>query len=207
MIYKTDAASEHQPDERCAIDYNDPKFVAYHDNEWGLPTFDDQHFFEKVCLEGFQVGLSWKTILHRRDGFRAAFESFDAEKLAAFTDADIKRLLHNTQIIRNRQKILSVINNARRMLELREEPGSLAALCWSFKPETARRPTRLTQQWLSENPSTVESTALAKALKNRGWSYVGPVNMYALMQALGIVNDHVHGCPRRVAIETLNRHS
>ena len=167
--------------------------------------FNDQVFFEKICLEGFQSGLSWKTILHRRTAFRRAFHNFSPTLIAAYTVEDIERLMQDSSIIRNRRKILSTINNAKRFLELEAMGGSLAALCWSFEPAANSRAVIPDRQWLRSNPSTAQSQALAKKLKRLGWSFVGPVNMYALMQALGIVNDHVAGCPQRVAIERLRK--
>ncbi len=189
--------------ESCPVPDNDPLFALYHDTEWGVPTSCDREFFEKICLEGFQSGLSWRTILHRREGFRQAFDQFDPDILMRYTDADVKRLLQDKRIIRNRRKILSAINNAKRCIELQSEHGSLAAFICAFQPSADERPTRLTRQWLADNPNTPHSQALAKAMKKRGWTFVGPTNMYALMQALGIVNDHVEQCPRRNEIERL----
>jgi DNA-3-methyladenine glycosylase I len=189
--------------DRCQIPAEDPVFMRYHDFEWGVPVSSDVAFFEKVCLEGFQSGLSWRIILHRRLAFRRAFAGFDLSTVAAFTDHDVRRLMKDTGIIRNHSKIRSAINNAARALELRAECGSLAVFFWQFQPLAADRPARVTRTWLAEHPQTPESEALAKALKSRGWSYVGAVNMYALMQALGIVNDHVHGCSRRKVINNL----
>ncbi len=187
----------------CTIPPNDPVFQHYHDHEWGVPTNSDQVFFEKVCLEGFQSGLSWQIILHRREAFRQAFQGFDPMKVSKYTNADVERLMANPGIIRNRRKILSAVNNAQRALEFQQEGESLAAFFWQFEPKPRTRPARITHDWIAQNGQTAESVALAKALKKRGWSFVGPVNMYALMQALGIVNDHVHGCSRRQAIDTL----
>lgn len=183
----------------CQLPAGDPLFQQYHDEEWGVPVTSERAIFEKVCLEGFQSGLSWRTILHRRTGFREAFDDFDMHRVAAYKESDIERLMQDERIIRNRRKILSAINNARRALELQQEAGSLASFFWQFEPIDSR-PDRVTLEWLAENPATPESTALARALKSRGWSFVGPTNLYALMQALGIVNDHVHGCPRRRVI-------
>ena len=191
------------PPETCPFPKDDLLYKQYHDCEWGVPAFNDQVFFEKICLEGFQSGLSWKTILHRRTAFRQAFKNFSPALIADFTDKDIERLMQDTSIIRNRQKILSVINNASRFLELEAMGDSLAALCWSFEPPANSRVVIPDRQWLRRNPSTSQSQALAKKLKHLGWSFVGPVNMYALMQALGIVNDHVAGCPQRAAVERL----
>jgi len=188
-------------DERCLIPKGDLLYQKYHDAEWGLPIKNDTRLFEKVCLEGFQSGLSWRTILHRREGFRLAFDNFDIHTVATYSDAKINQLAENPDIIRNRQKIKSAINNAKRALELQTEFGSLGTFFWQFEPKADDRPTSITPQWLAANPTSPESTALSHALKLRGWSYVGPVNMYALMQALGIVNDHVNSCPVRTKVE------
>ena len=193
------------PPETCPYPEHDQLFRQYHDSEWGVPKVDDQTFFEKICLEGFQSGLSWKTILHRRQAFRQAFDNFSPDAIAVYNDSDVQRLLNDERIIRNRRKIMSTINNARRFLELRSRGSSLAALCWSFEPPANTRVGIPDRRWLSDNPSTSNSEALAKTLKGLGWSYVGPVNMYALMQALGIVNDHVAGCPRRSVIDKLRK--
>ncbi|NND91708.1 MAG: DNA-3-methyladenine glycosylase I [Granulosicoccus sp.] len=191
--------------ETCPIPEGDPLFRSYHDDEWGVPASADRAFFEKICLEGFQSGLSWRTILQRRDEFRRAFDEFDMHRIAMYDHAEIDRLMQDKGIIRNRRKILSVINNARRALELQEQSVSLSGFCWSFEPSPESRPARVTRAWLRQNPASGESAALAGALKLRGWTYVGPVTMYALMQALGIVNDHVDGCHCRLRIETLRQ--
>lgn len=187
--------------EDCPIPVDDPLYMAYHDTEWGMPTDSDQAFFEKVCLEGFQSGLSWRTVLHRRPALRDAFADFDIARVACFNETDINRLMQDATIIRNRRKIGSVINNACRALELQQEFGSLATFFWQFEPAPATRPDKMTRAWLESNPATQESTALAKALKQRGWSFVGATTMYALMQALGLVNDHVSHCPARIGVE------
>ncbi len=191
--------------EDCPIPPDDPLYQAYHDKEWGVPTDCDRAFFEKVCLEGFQSGLSWKTVLHRRPAFRRAFADFELEVVAGFNDDDIDRLLQDATIIRNRRKICSAINNAGRALDLQQEFGSLAAFFWQFEPEPSSRPDRVTRAWLAANPTTPESTALARALKTRGWSFVGATNMYALMQAKGLVNDHVYCCPVRQVMQQHRR--
>lgn len=160
-------------------------YRAYHDDEWGLPVDDDHVLFEKLCLEGFQAGLSWLTILKRREGFRAAFHDFDIDRVASMGEADVSRLLHDTGIIRHRGKIESTINNAQRAQEVRDELGSLGALVWSYEPD---RPTTVSES------VTPESKALAKDLKKRGFSFVGPTTVYAFMQAMGIVNDHLPNC-------------
>lgn len=190
-----------EPSESCRVPDNDALFQHYHDQEWGLPVSSDQTFFEKVCLEGFQSGLSWRTILHRRESLRQAFDQFDALAVSNYTEADITRLLLNTAIIRNRKKIASAVNNAHQCLRLQAEFGSLAAYFWQFEPDCNSRPEHITTRWLEHNPQTPESARLATDLKKRGWSFVGPVNMYALMQATGIVNDHVKDCPRRSHVE------
>ncbi|MEM6670710.1 MAG: DNA-3-methyladenine glycosylase I [Pseudomonadota bacterium] len=176
-----------------------PDYVAYHDNEWGRPVADDVRLFEKICLEGFQSGLSWLTILRKRENFRAAFAGFDFEKIAEFGEADVERLLQDTGIVRHRRKIESTINNAKRAIALREETGSLAAYFWRFEPDDADRPDRM---WKHSVPGeTAASKALSKDLKKRGWSFVGPTTAYAFMQAMGQVNDHLEGCAFREEIE------
>ncbi|MGQ7848262.1 DNA-3-methyladenine glycosylase I [Granulosicoccus sp. 3-233] len=187
--------------DRCPIPADDALYKAYHDTEWGIPTDSDQTFYEKVCLEGFQSGLSWRTILHRRAALRRAFADFDIPAVADFDDVDIDRLMQDAGIIRNRRKICSAINNARRALELQRDYGSLAAFFWQYEPAPATRPASMSCSWLNDNPTTPESSALAGALKKRGWTYVGPTNMYALMQALGLVNDHVSGCSARLTVQ------
>ena len=189
--------------ESCPVPLNDLLFRRYHDQEWGVPSVCDRQFFEKICLEGFQSGLSWRTILHRRDGFRQAFDDFDPDRIVQYTEADIRRLMLDKRIIRNRRKILSVINNAQRYIDMQSQDGSLATFFWSFEPSSEERPARLNRRWLTDNPTTSASQALSIALKTRGWTFVGPTTMYALMQALGIVNDHVEHCPRRAEIEHL----
>jgi len=187
--------------ESCPTPEDDPLFQHYHDCEWGMPVGDDLRIFEKVCLEGFQSGLSWRTILHRRPAFRQAFDDFNVKKVAAYTESKIELLVQNSNIIRNKRKILSTINNANRAIELQQEFGSLAAFFWKFEPTPDQRPEQVNLEWLSRNTSTPESETLSSALKERGWSFVGPTNMYALMQALGIVNDHVACCPARDRVE------
>jgi len=201
MTSKT--TSEPAADAYCPIPDNDPLFQRYHDEEWGVPQHGDTVYYEKVCLEGFQSGLSWRTILHRREAFRELFASFDMEIVARYPPARLNTLISDSRIIRNNRKIASAVNNAQRAIELREEFGSLARFFWQFEPDADKRPKKIDRSWLATNPQTVESSAMAKALKQRGWSFVGPTNMYALMQALGIVNDHVDGCPRRERIEAL----
>jgi len=186
---------------RCAWCQATPAYRDYHDREWGFPVTDDRRLFEKLCLEGFQAGLSWLTILNKRDAFRHAFEGFDAERVAAFGEADVARLLGDAGIVRHRGKIESTINNARRLLELRREFGSLAAYAWRFEPRPSSRPRRLTWTALKAMTSSPESIALSKDLKRRGWTFVGPTTVYAFMQAMGLVNDHVEGCTVRAAAQ------
>ncbi len=179
---------------RCAWHGGLPEYQRYHDEEWGRPVRDDTRLFEKICLEGFQSGLSWLTILRKRENFRAAFHGFDIPKVAAMGDADVERLAQDAGIVRHRGKIISTINNARRELELQTEKGSLAAYFWSFEPDPKDRPQKLTWDWAMANPSTAASTALSKDLRKRGWSFVGPTTCYAFMQAMGLVNDHMEEC-------------
>jgi len=175
---------------RCGWAASDPEYRRYHDEEWGRPLHDERKLFEKLCLEGFQAGLSWITILRRRPAFREVFADFDVATVAAFTDDDVHRLLQDARIIRHRGKITATIHNARTTLALDE---SLAELIWSFAPAPRSAPLRD----LSEVPAvTDESTALSRALRSRGYKFVGPTTMYALMQSSGLVDDHVTGCHR-----------
>lgn len=185
---------------RCAWPGADPLYRRYHDREWGRPVRDETRLFEKLCLEGFQAGLSWLTILRKREAFRAAFAGFEPERVARFGGRDVARLLRDAGIVRHRGKIESAIGNARRCLELRPE-GGLAALVWSFEPAPAERPRRLTHARLAALATTPASVALSRALKERGWTFVGPTTMYALLQATGVVNDHLDGCDARAACE------
>ncbi|WP_315918936.1 DNA-3-methyladenine glycosylase I [Mesorhizobium sp. SP-1A] len=186
---------------RCFWHGNLPDYLHYHDHEWGRPMADDTRLFEKICLEGFQSGLSWLTILRKRENFREAFEGFDFERVARFGEADIERLLANAGIIRHRGKIASTINNARRARELADETGSLAAYFWSFEPGPDQRPKVVDLAHLRANPTTAVSVRLSKDLKKRGWSFVGPTTVYAFMQAMGLVNDHLEGCVCREKVE------
>ena len=186
---------------RCFWGSSPPEYQAYHDTEWGFPVDDDRRLFEKLVLEGFQSGLSWLTILRKRDNFRKAFAKFDFERVARFGEKDVERLLQDAGIVRHRGKIEAAINNARRAVELVDEEGSLAAYVWRFEPEDSSRPKRLTWDVLLEMAQTPESKALAKDLKKRGWRFVGPTTVYAFMQAMGLVNDHLHGCDTREAAE------
>ena len=179
---------------RCWWCGSDPLYVKYHDDEWGRPVRDDRRLFEKICLEGFQSGLSWLTILRKRDAFRAGFANFEPAAVARFGARDVKRLLADAGIVRHRGKIESTINNAGRLLELRAEFGSLSAYAWRFEPAPATRPKRVTPAALRARGVPAEATALAKDLKRRRWTFVGPTTVYAFMQAMGLVNDHVDGC-------------
>ncbi|MFC5499533.1 DNA-3-methyladenine glycosylase I [Caenimonas terrae] len=184
---------------RCSWCQATPAYRAYHDSEWGFPVADDRRLFEKVCLEGFQSGLSWLTILNKREAFRAGFAGFDAEQMARFGEKDIERLVGDAGIVRHRGKIVSAINNAQRALELKREFGSLAAYFWQHEPAPASRPKRITRETLRTITQSPESLALSKDLKKRGWTFVGPTTVYALMQAMGLVNDHIEGCATRKA--------
>jgi len=176
---------------RCWWCAGDGLYRRYHDDEWGRPVADDVRLFEKLCLEGFQAGLSWITILRKRESFREAFHGFNPERVAAMTVRDVNRLLRNEGIIRHRGKIEATINNARRALDLIDEAGSLAAHLWSFEPASARERIRTRADI---PPTTPESIALSKDLRRRGWKFVGPTTVYAFMQAMGLVNDHIEGC-------------
>jgi DNA-3-methyladenine glycosylase I len=179
---------------RCFWGGSPDEYRRYHDNEWGRPVHDDARLFEKICLEGFQSGLSWLTILRKREGFREAFAAFDVERVARYTERDIKKLLSNAAIVRHRGKIVSTINNAQQCVALHDAGESLDSLVWQFQPPAKTRPRRITHQWLSEHPYSPESTALSRDLKRRGWSFVGPTTMYAFMQSVGIVDDHQAAC-------------
>lgn len=181
---------------RCPWASGAPEFVAYHDDEWGQPVGDDDRLYEKLSLEAFQSGLSWRTILAKRENFRAAFEGFAIERVAAFGPVDVDRLLGDAGIVRHRGKIEAVVANARAAVELIDQEGSLGAFVWRFEPEPASLPE---PQSVSTSP---ESTAMAKELKRRGWRFVGPTTVFAFMQAMGLVNDHVHGCAHRATTET-----
>ncbi len=179
---------------RCWWPGDDEQYIHYHDQEWGRGVTDNFRLFEKICLEGFQAGLSWLTILRKRDNFRAAFSNFDFNKVAKFTEADVERLLQDAGIVRHRGKILSTINNAQRALDLLTEFDSLHAYFLQFQPPARKSP--LTWAKAQTLTKTDESTALSKDLKKRGWTFVGPTTAYAFMQAMGLVNDHLKGCHR-----------
>jgi len=182
---------------RCAWCGTDPLYVAYHDEEWGLPVADDARLFEKLCLEGFQAGLAWITILRKRERFRRVFRGFEIDAVARMGPRDVLRLLGDPGIVRHRGKIESAIANALRAAALREEFGSLAAYLWRFEPPAAERPRRVTHAALAGQTETPASRALSRDLRGRGWSFVGPTTVYAFMQAMGLVNDHLEGCAAR----------
>jgi len=180
---------------RCRWCASAPDFLAYHDTEWGFPVADDRRLFEKLCLEGFQSGLSWRTILAKRENFRAAFHGFDVAAVARFTADDVAALLQNAGIVRHRGKIEAVINNARRALALIEQEGSLAAYVWRFEPAVGDLAEPQTAS------TSAASIALSKDLRKRGWAFVGPTTVYAFMQAMGLINDHARGCAIRAEAE------
>lgn len=179
---------------RCAWCGTVPEFFPYHDREWGFPVADDRRLFEKLCLESFQSGLSWRTILAKREHFRAAFHAFDFNEVARYSAHDIERLLGDAGIVRHRGKIEAVINNARRACELVEREGSLAAYLWRYEPDSAQGAAPQTVS------TSAESVALSKDLKKRGWQFVGPTTVYAFMQAMGLVNDHAEACVTRAEV-------
>jgi DNA-3-methyladenine glycosylase I len=179
-----------------------PDMRDYHDTEWGFPVVDDRRLFEKLCLEGFQAGLSWRTILLKRPAFRQAFHDFDIEKVASFGEADVVRMLGDASIIRHRGKIEAAIANAGRAADLIAEHGSLAAFVWRYEPDPATRPTVVTRAWLADAATSPESTALSRDLKRRGWRFVGPTTVYAFMQAMGLVDDHEDDCVVRADAES-----
>jgi DNA-3-methyladenine glycosylase I len=187
---------------RCFWAVGAPEYLGYHDDEWGRPVTADDGFFERLCLEGFQSGLSWLTILRKRPDFRAAFADFHVADVAAFGPADAERLMNDAGIVRNRLKIEASLNNARRCLEVIEECGSLAALVWRFRPSEPAAPIRSRDDWPAVTP---ESTALAAELRRRGFRFVGPTTAYATMQAAGLVNDHAEGCTVRDEVERQQR--
>ena len=178
-----------------------PSMADYHDHEWGRPVGDDRRLYEKICLEGFQAGMAWITILRKREAFREAFDDFDFERVARYTEQDVDRLMGNPAIVRNRAKIVSTINNARRALAVAEETGSLSGWLWRHEPPAAERPGTVDLDYWNQNPTSAASTALSRALKKRGWTFVGPTTMYAFMQAVGMVNDHMTGCVCRPVVD------
>lgn len=189
---KTIPGPDGQP--RCAWCGTVPEFFPYHDREWGFPVADDRRLFEKLCLESFQSGLSWRTILAKRENFRAAFHAFDFNEVARYTARDVERLLGDAGIVRHRGKIEAVINNARRACELVEREGSLATYLWRYEPDSAQGAAPQTVS------TSAESVALSKDLKKRGWQFVGPPTVYAFMQAMGLVNDHAEECVTRAEV-------
>ena len=191
--------------QRCFWTDGSELYDAYHDREWGRPVTDDIRLFEKISLEGFQAGLSWITILKKREAFRAGFDGFDVRKVAAYTEADVQRLLGDAGIVRHRGKIEAVIHNAGRAIDLQREFGSLARYFWQFEVDISKRPKRLTVEVLRSFTTAPEAIALSKDLKKRGWKFVGPTTMYAFMQAMGLVNDHQHDCHVRAAVEDARR--
>ena len=179
---------------RCAFQIQDPVFRAYHDREFGRPVADDRRVFEKICIETFGAGLSFLQMLNRREAFRAAFDNFEFAAIAEY-DADmVDHIMQAPGMLRNRRKIAAVLHNARRALELREEYGSLAAFLWSFEPAPGDRPAVITEKYLRANPTPPSAQAMAKALRQRDWKWVGPYGLYAVQQSLGVVNDHFAGC-------------
>jgi DNA-3-methyladenine glycosylase I len=187
---------------RCAWGASAPEYVVYHDREWGRPVVDDRRLYEKLCLEGFQSGLSWLTILRKRDAFRKAFAGFDAAKVARYGERDVRRLLGDAGIVRHRGKIEATIANARAIVAVEEKYGSLAALIWSFEPRGRRRAPRALAEL---PPKTDESKALSKELLRHGFRFVGPTTVYAMMQSVGVVNDHLVGCAARAPCEEARR--
>lgn len=183
---------------RCNWCLATDRYIHYHDHEWGFPVADDRRLFEKISLEAFQSGLSWYTILQKRDNFRAAFAQFDFHQVAQFGEVDVQRLLQDAGIVRHRGKIEAVIHNANRALEMVAQEGSLAAFFWRFAPAQAHGGAQALAH-------TAESHALAKALKQRGWKFVGPTTCYAFMQSMGMVNDHAPGCVTRTAVEQMRQ--
>jgi DNA-3-methyladenine glycosylase I len=182
---------------RCSWGDSAPDYRPYHDSEWGFPVADDVRLFEKLSLEGFQAGLSWLTILRKRDAFRKAFEGFEFTRVARFDEQDVARLLADAGIVRHRGKIEAVINNAQRAVELVGREGSLGAFVWRFEPQPDRGGLDLAEPV----STTAESQALSRELKKRGWRFVGPTTAYAFMQAMGLVNDHLEGCAARPQVE------
>ena len=191
--------------QRCFWTDGSELYDAYHDREWGRPVTDDIRLFEKISLEGFQAGLSWITILRKRERFRAVFDGFDFHKVAAYAERDVQRLLADAGIVRHRGKIEAVIHNAARAIELQREFGSLSRYFWQYEVDTRERPNKLTAEVLRGYATAPESVALSKDLKKRGWKFVGPTTMYAFMQAMGLVNDHQHDCFARSEVETLRK--
>lgn len=200
-VPRNGVVSGHDGTARCWWCAGDETYERYHDTEWGRPVDDDQRLFEKLSLEGFQSGLSWLTILRKRENFRRAFNSFDLESVARFNARSVDRLMHDAGIVRNRAKIEATIGNARRCLALIEEVGSLAAYVWSYEPAPESRPSSLSWTALSKLGPSPEAVAMSKDLKRRGWTFVGPTTAYSFMEAMGLVNDHVDACGLRAEVE------
>jgi len=190
----------HDGKPRCRWCGAAPEFLHYHDTEWGFPVNDDRRLFEKLSLEGFQSGLSWRTILAKRENFRAAFHQFDFNQIASYTERDIDRLCRDEGIVRHRGKIEAVINNAQRAQELIKREGSLAAFIWRYEPDRSQLAKPQTAS------TSAQSIALSKELKKQGWKFVGPTTVYAFMQAMGLINDHVEDCAIRVEVEAARQH-
>lgn len=184
--------------QRCSWCRISDEFISYHDSEWGYPVADDQRLYEKICLEGFQSGLSWRTILAKRENFRTAFQQFDFNKVAKFTEKDVELLLRNEGIVRHRGKIEATINNAKCAIEMVEQEGSLAAFFWRYEPKATPNPPQ-------SKSVTDESIAISKELKKRGWKFVGPTTVFAFMQAMGLVNDHALSCEFREKAELMRQ--
>ena len=187
----------------CGQGENLCDYIHYHDNEWGMPVVDEKRLFEKITLEGFQSGLSWITVLRKRDRFREVFEGFDFEKVARFTDKDVDRLVLDAGIIRHRGKIVSAINNAQKVCALidAQGTGALARLIWSHEPTPKQRPLKITPEAAMQLTQTEQSLLLSKTLRKMGFNFVGPTTMYALMQSMGVVNDHLEGCSHRAQVD------
>jgi len=190
---------------RCAWPGQHDDYRIYHDDEWGRPVVDDRRLFEKICLEGFQSGLSWLTILRKRENFRSAFAGFEIDSVARFDARSVKRLLGDAGIVRHRGKIEAAIHNARRARALRDEWGPLAAFVWQFEPDPRSRPRRVTFAAARKLTQSPESEALSRELKRRDWRFVGPTTCYAFMQSMGLVNDHLEGCTAREPVEKARR--
>ena len=186
---------------RCRWAGHDPLYQAYHDTEWGRPSGDDRRLFEKLCLEGFQAGLSWITILRKREAFRELFRDFEIDRVAGMGEGDVERLVKDARIIRHRGKIEAAIQNAKAAREVQDAHGSLAAFLWRFEPPASERPPEPTHEWLMANPITPASTRMSKALRKAGFRFVGPTTCYAFMQSMGFVNDHAPGCHARTGCE------
>ncbi|HVF53710.1 MAG TPA: DNA-3-methyladenine glycosylase I [Actinomycetota bacterium] len=204
-IPKSGASSGEDGISRCWWCQGDDLYRSYHDQEWGRPVADDSRLFEKLCLEGFQSGLSWLIILRKRENFRKAFKGFDVEAVARYNTRSVERLLQDAGIVRHRGKIEATINNARRYIELIEEFDSLGAYVWSFEPDERTRPKRLDWPALTKTTTSAEATSMSKDLKSRGWAFVGPTTVYAFMEAMGLVNDHVSACVFRDEVEAERR--